>query len=335
MRAKASTLTIILMLVVIFCGSCKLNENNQKSPTSTEMVFGTETPLFEELTATQTSTFQQSSRPTFVITATEDISTQTPTPTITPVSTLEEGEREDYIFQTINPSTNCPLPCWGGLQPGISNWESVVSVLQPLSINVDVVKDGSEIVFDEYAIKIAEPNKNIRVRIGYKFRVVQFMRVAIPIIDTPLLNLVTKEYSVTNILNNLRSPTRVLMNLQSTTAEPGAKPYFYLWLFFDNAGILIQYEGFQTTTSVGDNLIFCPAKQELQAITLYLQSPASSQSLEQLVELIYSPFNNETWVQNNFLFIEQALRITPQTMYETFQSDGDNSCFESFKNLWE
>src|ERR1043165_3960884 len=71
---------------------------------------------------------------------TEDI-TASPSPTPnpprltsmpSPLPTLLPKEKENYLLDVVKTNGNCKLPCFLGIQPGISVWEDIRKIEAPL-----------------------------------------------------------------------------------------------------------------------------------------------------------------------------------------------------------
>jgi hypothetical protein len=118
---------LMVVLMLAGCGEAK----GTQTPTDTATQEPTRT-----LTITPTIRLTPTRRrePTLTRTSTH---WPTPTPTLTasptPFPTLPDEQRISKILHLYNNNGGCDLPCWWGIVPGETSWETTISILAPLS----------------------------------------------------------------------------------------------------------------------------------------------------------------------------------------------------------
>lgn len=68
--------------------------------------------------------------------------TLTRTP-VTPVPTLPPKEQNAYLLNLIETNGGCELPCFLGIQPGISSWEDIRLIEGPIYFPEDYIPDAA------------------------------------------------------------------------------------------------------------------------------------------------------------------------------------------------
>ena len=131
-----------------------------------------------------------------------------------------------------------------------------------------------------------------------------------------------RKYSPEQIIRDYGQPTRIMTNLFGS--ETG-QVYYYLFLFFDDQGILAFYKG---RAGLPDELNYrvCPTWQDptwLPFLELYLQSPESKIPLEQLAELSSYPKH-----------LEMISKTTVEEFTTNVLSGAKPSCFDTLQSYW-
>ncbi|RME57457.1 hypothetical protein D6779_08620 [Candidatus Parcubacteria bacterium] len=126
-------------------------------------------------------------------------------------------------------------------------------------------------------------------------------------------------------------PSRVW--LESTSSGPIAKGRiagYVLWIFYDQLGFLIKYEGYGDYKPVYH---FCPrfeGGEDIRSLTMYLQSPHSPNPIEETAEVIGLEIDPYPHVQS----IEDAAGITPHEFYNLFTQKDTQACFNTPRDIW-
>jgi hypothetical protein len=98
------------------------------------------------------STLSQKSPPPLLSTSIPSaiiVPSPTPVPTLTAIAvpsytlapTLTVGERESLITQLLTKDYQCTLPCWGGIEPGVTVWSDAETVLESFAQIYFIEKD--------------------------------------------------------------------------------------------------------------------------------------------------------------------------------------------------
>lgn len=261
--------------------------------------------------------------------------TLTPSPTpaaITPtfLPTLSKAERQAYLTERISDNSDCKLPCWLGIQPGITTWQEARFLLVHLGIKTGEVpmKDGSithptggfdfEKPHIYHSISFIEQNEFVRgihlIVEGYK--------------DPVEFQKLWKLYSPKSIMQTYGSPSRVWLSTYSS--ELGPEHGYDLIVAYDELGIIIQYDG--SLTRNGTNFSICPRFEQgidIQYIDIYLQSPDDPKPLEGPGTL-----RNPTLISKNSKRIKEASGLTEEEFSTLFTQNKEPACFNSPVHIW-
>lgn len=257
-----------------------------------------------------------------------------PSPTMllssTPVPTLSATEKEAYLIDFVATNRGCELPCWWGIQPGITDWQKVLDLLAQLGwqgiyppmSNVSTVHDfplTDESHVPYLVLRFVEEKGNVHsVIVLADVSDKASNRVAYEI---------TQQYSLNNVLSQYGKPSQVLVGLRSARTEPNAPFLYNLWLFYDSLGALIYYEGLAIQ---GEMIRVCPQHEDTWTINLYLQSPNFDLPLEKLVDLNFATELSQGYLRP----LDEATSLSIEAFYRTFVVSNGQACFESPAGMW-
>ena len=130
---------LILILVMGGCSQITPSLNQQSTSISSNLVF---TPTSSDKGQTQTKTItatKTSPAPKPTVFATEKVlPTFTPTSvsTLTPLPTLSQRDAHDLIQALLQNNGGCRLPCWWGITPGQTDWNTARQFLDTFVIDI-------------------------------------------------------------------------------------------------------------------------------------------------------------------------------------------------------
>ena len=138
-------------------------------------------------------------------------------------------------------------------------------------------------------------------------------------------------FSPQRVIEEYGVPSRVW--LESNSSGPvteGRVAGYTLWIFYDQIGFLILYNGYGEYEST---FHFCPRFEngkDIRSIEIYLQSPDNPDPIEEIARIIglgIDPYPN---VQ----FIEEAAGISTTEFYELFVQENVQACFDTPRDIW-
>jgi len=192
--------------------------------------------------------------------------TWTPTATITPypVQKLTKSQKL-VIMDVLNQSTDCVIPCWNGLTPGVSTANDIQKFLAMMGLDINIYKDNA---FNEegFGIDIEDypsPKESFILTISFEEGIIS--EVQIWRWDHP------EQYEISRIMNILGQPDSVRIN----NGFFGDIPAYQFTLLYPDKGAIIEILGKpkMSTSSSGDStLLICANDHKGQKVTIRLFS---------------------------------------------------------------
>lgn len=292
------------------------------------------TPVTVNATVTLTST------PTVAaVTPTPTIRASTPTPspthtptippTLTPLPTLTQKERDAQILQLLQTNGGCSLPCWWGISPGIATWDTARQLFVSMGSKVlaQSHRDGS--IEHETGFDLIESDKYVDIKILQRDEWIESIKVTSEDYMAPIAFQSDWElYSLKQVLTVYGEPSRVWVQLAAGPVRPESTMGYGLWLFYDQLGFLIQYGGIGL--KVQPIYHVCPAAQGqggMVYIQLILRAAENELPLETLAGV------TAEWLPY-LLPIEEAAAMSVTEFYTLFLTEDDLPCFDTPRDLW-
>lgn len=244
-------------------------------------------------------------------------STATPSapskPTQTPTLTSEEVH--EAVVELMANNGGCQLPCWWGLQPGKTSWQSAHRFLSALDNDIYIAGDPDMTLLAETSIPWNKSTRSeIFIRLVVKNQVVD--RIVVRDIDDP-------SYQLASFLQEQGKPDEVWIH--TLASNLGGPPPFSLLLYYKERGFFAQFSSVDTSYE-GDKINAC-INQEPRLI---LSTPHPEVSFPK-----FSSSVNEEWGDEWHLIlpIEKAMGISVQQFYDRYKS-GEQTCFQLTRSLW-
>jgi hypothetical protein len=245
---------------------------------------------------------------------TEAASHRTATPS--PQPTLDAPARIALLREMLRTNGGCELPCWWGVIPGKTTWETALIQFRSYG---DVFRVPHPTL--EYDYSVAE---NFDVKDG----VVQGISIGggtVNDIYSPVFAADWQRYALSQILIRHGEPSAVSLEVDYLCMERDCgKPGYRLFLVFEQDGIAVSYFG---TAERTDPVKICPNPDNVTTISLALQAPDDPQpvlGLEHLdpaeLPLIHP--------------LTEVSTLTLGSFYETFKAS-DTACFTVPAKYWE
>jgi len=274
----------------------------------------------------------QPSIPTASSTIRSTLASPTPSPTLTPsqAPTLPPQDESLFWLQAISSNMGCELPCWWGLVPGKSTWRDLEALFmsiggRPLSPRSSPDRTRFDFVVRVVPDSDSQPahfavieRQGIIQGIEARFDLHQSVSSSFPPLDDA-----ARRYSPSNLLTSAGPPTQVLISLPSGQAEEGAGWTYGIWLFYEERGLAVVYEG-EGLSWQDDQLLVCPRFDGIFFIDLFLADPSADLTLEQMTA--GQSAIPQQLASGELANIQDAASLTPEGFYELVQPGG---CFKA------
>lgn len=314
----------------MFISACSAATESVSSSTATLTITKppTPTPSLVPVYPTSTSTFTP--QPT---------STSTPAPpTTTPLPTLLPSEQAKLELEFISTNGGCNLPCWWGIHPSVSIWQTLDDVyaywrtgvtpepprLSTMTPMPDIQKSTGIYIGDNWCYALLDVEDN-------GTGIIQTIQMTVERPATYGRENCAKAlrpYFLDNLLIEYGQPSRVLMEAHAVTFELGAPRLYDLWLFYDDLGVLAHYEG-EHELSQGVIQI-CPQYDKVWRMGLYLRAAGHPLTLEET-----SGYFDRGLSAEYIRPIEEATDLTVESFHQKFAIRDVQRCFETSASLWQ
>jgi hypothetical protein len=252
--------------------------------------------------------------------------TQTP---MIPVPTLPPQEKERYLLDLIESNGGCELPCFLGIQPGVSMWEEIRRIEGPLYFRAQYLPyDKDSIYLYTYMEGRAE---NLEVGFKGSNKVIEQITVVAriylpddPYGYFPAFAETMHRYSLPNLLAEFGIPSRILLHVQGQ-AEPGAGTQASILLLYDKLGILADYWFLDSVTQDSETgaLRACPNYEHTHSVSLYLQNPENNNPLERMIG------GADDYALNHLLKpVQDVTTLSIEDFFNLFVEPDESDCFE-------
>ncbi|MBP8059867.1 MAG: hypothetical protein KA314_28850 [Chloroflexi bacterium] len=252
--------------------------------------------------------------PTLVPTATE-----TPYAIPTPLG-MEVTEQVLWLLETNN---GCQLPCWWGIVPGQTTWDTAELFLKSFVANIysasspGLINYSPEIPLPAEVFEVPYTSPIYTVREG----IVDEILTDVSIGDTTPTEYLTA-YILPTFLNTYGQPAEVQLFTYRSPFEEGDLPFIAI-LIYPDQGIIALYD--DNGQRLGDVVQGCPQKNSVAILKLW--SPDSNVTFEQIIE-------GSSALRRDYLSLEEATGMDIATFYETFQNPDNTTCLQTPANLW-
>jgi hypothetical protein len=292
---KESVICILLIVIVASCSSLRdINSQpfqNTPAPTAT---------LTRAATSTSTITLEPL--------ATSDFS-QTPLPTLS----SENSSRTVQVLMETN--GGCRLPCWWGILPGKTSWQSAEKYLSSITTSI---YESAGATPDTRRIEMLFPAP---YPFDSEFR--QVYRVKHDFVDR--IEILPQDFSKYSLpegmLNELDTPDMIFLG--GTIEEPQS---FQLVLYYPSRGVFALYSNTMQPVQPQDLIDVCFNESAMDYVDIYLWNPTDSFS--ETLDFIFSNYYRA------FHDIELVTDMTKSELRDLFLSPIHNGCFQTASSFW-
>lgn len=305
-------------------------------------------------TQTVPTTFPTETVTTALFTLTPPIASQTSTALIIPSATiatvavaptLETDQAYRLLQQVIAGSSNCKLPCWAEIQPGVTTKTEAESLVQPLSI---LIYGGP---FYPYRGKhfsggggsrhFLFGDTELRFRFGWYSEqdqdTVEMLRINADALQENSRRVYGAEpykqlfepYNLHNILSQYGIPYQVwtiadVYYFGNDQPNPTLPEEFRLLLFYDQ-GIFVQYT-MPLTRLEGAKGKACPSEA-------FFDLGLVAQDTSQFYQMMWFAFATGSQDFTYYMPVEKATQMTFDEFYQSFK-ESNTPCFEIPLTIW-
>lgn len=268
----------------------------------------------QEPSLTPTSTVLPKSTPTRQPTATEAPPT---------ISTPQGAEVTDQVLWLFETNNGCQLPCWWGITPGQTEWQTAQDLLSIFDSNIYETSAPSGLTY-----------YGIRIPLTLEVFSADHMELGILAYDGVVAEIITDvsfgntppgyltHYTLSTFLTTYGQPTEIWLFTYRSAFEEGDLP-FAVALFYSEQGILALYSDNGERQS--DLVQGCPQEDPVSFLSLW--SPDLDLTFKQVTE-------GTSALDRDYLSLEEATEMDVATFYETFKSPDNTTCLETPVELW-
>ncbi len=291
-----------------------------------------------QIPATQTHAPEASYTPAIPSTSTvQPVRTPLPAsptraPTLAPLPTMPEAEKETLVLDLLQKNGGCELPCWWGFTPGVTAWKTVGQFFLSHGERGDRPDRYSGwysggFTLEQFAFDIAvhyfTGNEMVKV-----FFVTSWTspRPDKLIYGDPFYKKAMQRYAASQIISSLGRPeqARILVDGVQDTEMPD----YHLLLYYPGNGVLVEYEGH--TGTIDGRLRICPLEA---MISMWLWPPGAGLSLEDAFSTSpYIPQAGALRYLSRFRPIEMASGMNLEQFAQTLKMKG--ACLDRPASLW-
>ena len=247
-------------------------------------------------------------------------------PTITsipsPIPVLPLAEKEAIISELYRTNANCKLPCWWGIVPGETEWQTAKLLLNLVATELST---SAESEFDTYysaRVYLLVPQELSRRMELEQYYIINDGKVMIIEPEAPRVG--SKIYTVSKILSTYGRPTKVMIDTYGYPHE-GPNP-FRLVLFYPDKGILVNYGDF--ADFVDGYVVGCI---QIGNGSVVLWSPKQNLSF---AEALNGTRGLGTFGEQYYKPLEEATEMDIETFYQTYLDPDTETCIETPAELW-
>ena len=172
------------------------------------------------------------------------------------------------IDDLVKTSGDCRLPCFWGIEPGVTKWAEAINLFNQLGIKGVTGTSPREIKY--FTANVEASNVTILLNLYQKDDFVGAILLTITN-KSSLIGIHTdiEQYSIHKRFQDLGMPTDILLKFDFAPEGPSDISSYSFWVIYENYGVQEDYIG--SFRQIDDSKI-CP-EQTVEQVMLYLYSP--------------------------------------------------------------
>jgi hypothetical protein len=286
----------------------QISETAPHIPTSMKTIVPTKTVTPLLLSATPT---QRKKTPSF-------------TPTISPIAL------EAILAELISKNKGCRLPCWWGIEPGISSWGETEAFFRSIGEKPEArPKPDGTILHSVIMTNLFDNNLSMQIKVKESNGISEVIDVGSDgFYDPQSFRTLWAAYSLDRVLKLYGPPSRVWVQTYNDQVQPPGDPSrdYGLWVFYDQEGFILLYQG-----KYGHQFSLCPTFSDTGNLGPYIYIILTSREpnipLEELV-------GEQGGILSSLFPIQQAAQITEEEFYKILTKDEAPICFKTNPKIW-
>jgi hypothetical protein len=307
------SISLLIFFLLIETTSCQ-----------SELISNTPIPIVQEVPVILTDTILSMTPPAPVLVTVirqpieSLVSATAPlTPSPMPIPTLSLAEKKVITNELYLTNANCEFPCWWGITPGETEWQTAKSFLNTLATGISSESDSLFVA--EVDMPVSEEHSEINF-----LRQSFFIQDDVIEIIEPALSRSMQSTIISEILSTYGRPQEVWIDTFGYSL--GEVVPFRLVLFYPEKGILVRY--FDDADFQNDHVIGCFTGHS-GAIVLWAPE----------LELTFAEALNGTnalgtYGEQYYKPLDKATDMDLETFYQTFLDPNTDVCIETPAELW-
>jgi hypothetical protein len=302
---KNALRSIHLLILVILLSSCSAATpavHNEAMAADGEVVLTAKTPIPPTQTPTATST-----------------PTQTATPKPSPTATWTFSELSTYLLDLYENNAGCRLPCWWGIEPGETTWESAQEVLAPAILEVNPPERAAGGTMYEVQIQSENPE------INHRHQTYTVKRGVVESIEVGIYNLFPYA-DLSYLFQSYGQPDEIWVETSRRT-ETQEETYFFLVVFYRELGILGLY--WDPTAIIENDMVNACLDIPNPGINMRVWAPDSEITIFEAVQ------STDLIVDKPLRPLQEVSDLSVEAYYLSVLVNGAPPCITTPLQLWE
>ena len=242
----------------------------------------------------------------------------TATPIPSPIPTLSLAEKEAIASELYSTNANCALPCWWGIVPGETDWQTAKHFFTTIATEISTSAESE--TDPQYSASVDIPVPEDLSEIG-------FLRHTFIIKDGIIVEIKLespwgdrKINTISEILTAHGRPTEIWVDTWGYTFGNDYYP-FRVVLFYSHQGILVKF--FDEAELTNDYLIGCPQNHSGKLILWSLE-----------LGLTFSEALGRQQGPQYYKPLEEVTEMDVETFYQTYLDPNTETCITTPAELW-
>jgi hypothetical protein len=229
------------------------------------------------------------------------------TPAPLPIPTLSQQEKDKIISILLHDDYLCELPCFAGINPGITKWAETKTFFESLSKKPYPASNSNA-----YVIGISHEQDEVFV----SFYVSQG--------ETKFIMTPRYEFPIYKLLTKYGKPDEIYIHILDVLPSDKTVPYT-VYVYYKK-GIVAQYKG---NSDKGTTVLVCFNEQEkdVNNVFFWLWNGNSNESFESIITKYVSKFYTPD-VSLGYSKLEKLSDYNADIFFDTYSDQNQTKCLE-------
>jgi hypothetical protein len=233
---------------------------------------------------------------------------------------MEVTQQVLWLFETNN---GCLLPCWWGIVPGQTEWQTASDFLREFDRFPREVTLASG--FTYYGVNIPLPPEIFfidKMELGILTSAGVIEEITTDVSNENISKGYLTQYSLSSFLTTYGRPTEVWLFTYPAPFAQDELPFTFV-LFYSDQGILASYTIDGTIN--GEVVQGCPKDEPVSFLSLW--SPDLDLTFEQAID-------GTSVLELDYKSLNDSTEISVDEFYESFKVPENTTCLETLADLW-